>query len=126
METNEVFPARETNPADFTKRKGYNPKIAKTSCTEVARPDQRAARQMRPAHFTNQTHLRGTWGGLFSDLYVTCSKLASATGDAFARGLLMVHFSKLQIAKANPAHPTKFRKKNLITAERFTKPGKIN
>lgn len=57
MDTNEVFPARETNPADFAKRKGYNPKIAETSWAEVASPDQRAASQMRPGHFTNQTHL---------------------------------------------------------------------
>ena len=42
MKTNEAFPARETNPVDFAKLEGYNPKIAETSCAEVAGPDQPA------------------------------------------------------------------------------------
>ena len=29
IETNEAFPARETNPADFDKLEGYNPKRPK-------------------------------------------------------------------------------------------------
>ena len=45
METNEAFPAREANPADFAKLEGYNPKMAETSCAEVAGPGQRAAKQ---------------------------------------------------------------------------------
>ena len=45
METNEAFPAREANPADFAKLEGYNPKMAETSCAEVAGRGQRAAKQ---------------------------------------------------------------------------------
>ena len=56
METNETFPAREANPADFAKLEGYNPKMAETSCAEVAEPGQRVAKQMRPGHCANQIH----------------------------------------------------------------------
>ena len=55
METNEAFPARETKPAEVAKPEGYQ-KMAETYCAEVAGPDQRAAKQMRPGHFTNQTY----------------------------------------------------------------------
>ena len=61
MEIDEAFPARETNPVNFVKLEGYNPKIAETSCAEVAGPDQRAAKQMRPGHFTNQIHPGCPW-----------------------------------------------------------------
>ena len=37
MKTNEAFPAKEKNPVDFATLEGYNPKIAETSCAEVAR-----------------------------------------------------------------------------------------
>ena len=56
MKTNEAFPARETNPVDVAKLEGYKPKIAETSCAEVAGPDQPVVKQMRPGHFTNQIH----------------------------------------------------------------------
>ena len=63
MESDKAFPARETNPADSVKLEGFNPKLAETSCAELAGPDQRAAKQMRPEHFTNQIHpgCHGDW-----------------------------------------------------------------
>ena len=48
-------PARETNPADFDKNEGNNPK-GRSRRAEVTAPDQRAAKQMRPGHCTNQIH----------------------------------------------------------------------
>ena len=40
MESDKAFPERETNPADSVKLEGYNPKLAETSCAELAGPDQ--------------------------------------------------------------------------------------
>ena len=62
MEIDEAFPARETNPADSVKLEGYNPKLAETFCAELAGPDQRAAKQMRPGHFTNPESILGFMG----------------------------------------------------------------
>ena len=45
-ETNEAFPDRETNPTDFDKLEGYNPK----------RPRTCSAKKMRPGHCAKKTH----------------------------------------------------------------------
>jgi len=58
METNEAFPDRETNPTDFDKIEGYKSKKTENMLAEVAGPDQRAAKKMKPGHCTKKNPSR--------------------------------------------------------------------
>ena len=91
-------PAREANPADFDKNEGNNPK-GRSRRAEVAGPAQRAAKQMRPGHCTNQNPSGVPWGGFSKDRYINgyiaCLKLASPAGSTFARGHPVISASML-------------------------------
>ena len=54
---------------------------------EVAGPDQRAAKKMRPGYCTKNPS-RMSWVDLSRDRYMALPKLATPAGNAFARGLL--------------------------------------
>ena len=56
---------------------------------DVAGPDQRAAKKMRPGHFTNKNPSRESRRNLSWNRCMTLSKLATPAGNTFARGLLL-------------------------------------
>ena len=66
---------------------------------EVAGPDQRASKQIRPGHCANQIHPECSGGGLSRDPYINgyiaCLKLASPAGNTFARGHPVISASML-------------------------------
>ena len=55
---------------------------------EVAGPDQRAAKKMRPGHCTKKNASRVSWVDLSRDRYIDLPKLATPAGNTFPRGLL--------------------------------------
>ena len=54
---------------------------------EVARPDQRAAKKVRPGHCTSNPS-RVSWVDLSGDRYTALPKFATPAGNTFARGLV--------------------------------------
>ena len=73
-DTNEAFPDRKTNSADFDKPEGCNPKwprIDQNILAEIARPDQSAAKKIRPGHCTKKKNpSRVSWVDLSRDRYI--------------------------------------------------------
>ena len=87
METNEAFPARETNPADFDKLEGYNPKRPKVDAPK--RPGQITRGQTNEAWALYKSNpSRMSWGELSRDRYIASTKLAFPAESTFARGQL--------------------------------------
>ena len=67
--------------------------MAESRRAEVACPNQRAAKQMRPGYSTKSNPSRAvSWGDLSRDRYIACPKLASPAGNTFARGPLEFEF----------------------------------
>ena len=54
---------------------------------EVAGPDQRAAKKMRPGHCTKKNPSRVSWVDLSRDRYIALPKLATPAGNTFGQGL---------------------------------------
>ena len=84
IDTNEAFPDRKTNPADFDKLEGCNPKWPR-----IAGPDQSAAKKMRPGHCTIKKSIPDVpWVDLSRDRYIALTKLATPARNTFGRRLL--------------------------------------
>ena len=78
IETNEAFPDRKTNPADFDKLEGCNPK---------GREYARRSSRTRSTRGQEKNPSQVSWVDPSRDPYIALPKLATTAGNTFARGL---------------------------------------
>ena len=62
--------------------------MAENMLAEVAGPDQRAAKKIKPGHCTKKKPSRVSWVDLSRDRYIALLTLAPPAGNTFGRGLL--------------------------------------